>query len=80
VIAAAKRATDVVARLGGDEFGVLAVECDADAAAVLADRMSRALAAAGIRASVGHATRVPAAGLDSAWRRADAAMYARKRR
>jgi diguanylate cyclase len=79
VIQASKRAADVVARLGGDEFGVLAVECDEGAAAVLAERLRRALAAAGIRASVGHATR-RAAGLAGAWAEADAAMYASKRR
>jgi diguanylate cyclase len=80
VIESTKRAADVVARLGGDEFGVLAVECDAGAAAVLADRIGRALEQAGIRASVGHATRRPAGGLAEAWAEADAAMYARKRR
>jgi len=80
VIDATKRTTDVVARLGGDEFGVLAVECDEGAASVLAGRLRRALQAAGIRASVGHATRRPSAGLAAAWLEADAAMYARKHR
>jgi diguanylate cyclase len=80
VIGSTKRAADVVARLGGDEFGVLAVECDERAAAVLAERIRVALEAAGVRASVGHATRRPSAGLGQAWAEADSRMYARKRR
>ena len=80
VIDACRRAADVVARLGGDEFGVLAVECDESAAKVLADRLRGALEAAGIRASVGHATRQPSGTLASAWSAADDQMYAEKRR
>jgi diguanylate cyclase len=80
VIGSTKRAADVVARLGGDEFGVLAVECDEGAAAVLAERIRAALEAAGVRASVGHATRRASAGLRQAWVEADSRMYARKRR
>ena len=80
VIDACRRAADVVARLGGDEFGVLAVECDESAAKVLADRLRGALEAAGIRASVGHATRQPSGTLAQAWSAADAEMYAEKRR
>jgi diguanylate cyclase len=80
VIDSTRRAADVVARLGGDEFGVLAVECDELAAKVLADRLRGALDAAGIRASVGHATRQPPGTLARAWSVADAEMYAYKRR
>jgi diguanylate cyclase (GGDEF)-like protein len=80
VIDSTRRAADVVARLGGDEFGVLAVECDEPAAKVLADRLHGALDAAGIRASVGHATRQPTGTLAQAWSAADAEMYAHKRR
>jgi diguanylate cyclase len=80
VIDSTRRAADVVARLGGDEFGVLAVECDEPAAKVLADRLRGALEAAGIRASVGHATRQPTGTLAQAWSAADAEMYAHKRR
>jgi diguanylate cyclase (GGDEF)-like protein len=80
VIDSTRRAADVVARLGGDEFGVLAVECDEPAAKVLADRLRGALEAAGIRASVGHATRQPTGTLAQAWSAADADMYAHKRR
>ncbi len=80
VLDACRRAADVVARLGGDEFGVLAVECDEPAAKVLADRLRGALAVAGIRASVGHATRRRSGTLAQAWSAADAEMYAQKRR
>jgi diguanylate cyclase len=80
VIDSTRRAADVVARLGGDEFGVLAVECGEPAAKVLADRLRGALEAAGIRASVGHATRQPTGTLAQAWSAADAEMYAHKRR
>jgi diguanylate cyclase len=80
VIDSTRRAADVVARLGGDEFGVLAVECDEPAAKVLADRLRGALEAAGIRASVGHATRQPTGTLAQAWSVADAEMYVHKRR
>jgi diguanylate cyclase (GGDEF)-like protein len=79
-IRAVVRPEDVVARLGGDEFGILAVECDEPAAKVLVDRLRGALDAAGIRASVGHATRQPSGTLAQAWSTADAEMYARKRR
>jgi diguanylate cyclase (GGDEF)-like protein len=80
VIDSTRRAADVVARLGGDEFGVLAVECDEPAAKVLADRLRGALEAAGIRASVGQATRQPTGTLAQAWSAADTEMYAHKRR
>ena len=80
VIDSTRRAADVVARLGGDEFGVLAVECDEAAAKVLAERLRSALQAAGIRASVGHATRDPSGDLDRTWAQADRAMYSQKRR
>jgi diguanylate cyclase len=75
VVDSCRRAADVVARLGGDEFGVLAVECDEPAAKVLAGRLRGALEAAGIRASVGHATRRPSGTLAEAWSAADAQMY-----
>jgi diguanylate cyclase len=80
VIDSTRRAADVVARLGGDEFGIMAVECDESAAKVLADRLRGALEDAGIRASVGHATRQPSGTLAQAWSTADAEMYAHKRR
>lgn len=72
------RSVDVICRLGGDEFGLLAPETDAAGAAQLASRLRRAMAAAGVQASLGVATAV-AGGLDAAWHSADADMYADKR-
>ena len=72
------RTDDVVARLGGDEFGILCVESDAGAAATLVERLRRALAARGIRASIGMAARTDRTGLDAAAQAADRAMYADK--
>lgn len=76
--------TDVVARLGGDEFGVLVPRAgDADG---LARRLRAVLRSAttpdGLRvhASVGAATARPGERLPDVVRRADAAMYAEKRR
>jgi diguanylate cyclase (GGDEF)-like protein len=70
------RAGDTVARTGGDEFAVLAF-ATGDAAAV-EERIDAALGRAGLRASVGAASRAAGGSLDAAWERADAAMYARK--
>jgi diguanylate cyclase (GGDEF)-like protein len=75
----ATREVDVVARLGGDEFGIIAVECDADGAAQLLDRLRAALDRRGIRASVGVAMRAAASDLARAWEDADRLMYAQKR-
>ncbi len=69
------RAPDVVARVGGDEFGLLFVECGEEVAVRVVARIRAALAAAGVEASVGLAVRDPQAGLEGAWREADAAMY-----
>jgi diguanylate cyclase (GGDEF)-like protein len=74
------RSQDVAARVGGDEFAILAVECDAVAAANLLARLRKALAAAGINASIGLAMREPARGLQHAWEEADRAMYVEKGR
>ncbi len=82
-------AADTVARLGGDEFAVL-VESDLQPA-VVADRVCAALAAPfaldgqvrTVRASVGLVVpdgHGPAASAELLLRRADAAMYAAKRR
>jgi diguanylate cyclase (GGDEF)-like protein len=73
------RATDIAARLGGDEFSILAVECDATAAATLLDRLRMRMAAEGIKASCGLAMRQPEKGLRCALSDADAAMYADKK-
>lgn len=78
-LSAAVRRHDVAARVGGDEFAVLAVHADAAGVAVLVERIERALAATGVRASLGAATRDPARGLVEAVLAADAAMYEMKR-
>jgi diguanylate cyclase (GGDEF)-like protein len=80
VLGAVVRSQDVAARVGGDEFAILAVECDATAAANLLKRLRKALDAAGINASIGLAMREPARGLQHAWEDADRAMYLEKSR
>lgn len=72
------REHDVVARVGGDEFAVLGVECDADKAASLVERLRAALKRAGIQASVGVSLRAGSHNLNNAWEQADAAMYVSK--
>ena len=86
------RPGDTAARLGGDEFVVLCEDTSPDRAAVIADRLREAASwpfdVAGhrvvISASVGTSTpdRADSASLEPAelLRRADAAMYAEKRR
>ena len=72
------RATDVAARFGGDEFAILAIECDAAAAAVLVERLRAQLETQGVKASIGVARRQPDKSLFDALTEADAAMYAEK--
>jgi diguanylate cyclase (GGDEF)-like protein len=73
------RAHDMAARTGGDEFALLAAECAAEDVASLVVRVTDALAAAGVEASIGFGVRRPAGGgLEAAWRTADAAMYRSK--
>ncbi len=74
----AVRTGDVVARLGGDEFGILCAACDRDTGESLQTRCQTALAAEGIRASIGHAARHPSHDLIAAWESADQRMYAMK--
>jgi diguanylate cyclase (GGDEF)-like protein len=73
------RRTDVVARVGGDEFAILAVKCDASAAARIRDHIESTLMRANAPATVGYSVRSEAGDLFEAWRQADGAMYNRKR-
>lgn len=73
------RRTDVVARVGGDEFSILAVKCDANAAARIREHIESTLMRANAPATVGFAVRSEAGDLFEAWRQADGAMYHRKR-
>lgn len=88
ILAAAFRGSDVIARLGGDEFAVLMVGASDAPPAI--DRLREQLTARNqapgadyaIRASLGSATFQPDSGesLAGLLQRADAAMYAEKRR
>jgi diguanylate cyclase (GGDEF)-like protein len=69
------RDTDVAARVGGDEFSVLVAECKPELAGRLHERMRAAFDEAAIAASIGHAMREPASGLEQAWKDADQDMY-----
>ncbi|GAA1854698.1 hypothetical protein GCM10009836_38460 [Pseudonocardia ailaonensis] len=79
-LAAVVRDGDVLARLGGDEFGIIAVGATPDEAAELVRRAEAALVAAGVSGSFGHAPYSIVAGFPGAWKAADEAMYAQKRR
>ena len=74
----AVRLSDHLARVGGDEFAVLAVDFDGKPE-VLLERLTSALEAADIDASVGVAPFVPGSTLIEAYARADDAMYENKR-
>ncbi|MFD0482123.1 EAL domain-containing protein [Kineococcus sp. GCM10028916] len=72
------RPEDLVVRLGGDEFAALLPDADRARAAAVAERLRAELGSAGVRVSIGAATRRAATGLGVAWHEADAAMYADK--
>lgn len=72
------RKQDIVARIGGDEFAMLCVECTLDEGELIRQRLTQALAAHQLRASVGIAGRHPSQGLRWAWANADQAMYTHK--
>lgn len=80
-IRSAVRDEDVVARTGGDEFAVLAVEADSPLPESVLHRIRAALADVEVPASAGAAAaQGPTESLEEAVKRADAAMYAEKRR
>ena len=82
------RETDLLARLGGDEFAVLVIDCDANAAAVIAEKLRRVVEEATffwdnrifrISASIGLAHLVePSTTVQEAVRTADVACYMAK--
>lgn len=80
------RTSDVVARLGGDEFALVLWRCDREAGAkkiaALAQRMVQPpdLSGAGIAASIGMVVLGGGESPEAALARADAEMYAQKRR
>ncbi len=76
----ASRDSDTVARVGDDEFALLALDCDDARLRVVVSRLRRALAQAGVGASVGGASRRPGVGLDAAWAEANGMLQADKER
>jgi len=78
VLGDAVRSADIVARLGGDEFAALSGETDLPEAHTERTRLRDLLAAAGVPASVGAATRDPQGGLGAAVGHADSDMYRAK--
>lgn len=73
------RSADQAFRIGGDEFALLLPEVTTEGLSGLHDRLTGALAAAGVAASVGCAIREPVGSLHASVRAADAEMYERKR-
>jgi diguanylate cyclase len=82
------RETDFIARYGGEEFVVLLVGTGADAGLAVADEMRQAVAACGLHTrnrpitvtiSCGLTELLPGDTVDSAFERADAALYEAKR-
>lgn len=80
VLTRSLRPGDVVARLGGDEFGLIIRGLGAEAVVRFVARTSKALETNGIAGSFGHAPITIVAGFPGAWKKADAGMYAEKRR
>lgn len=78
VLREALREHDVVARIGGDEFAVLVRGLTKEQGAALKERVSEALTAAGVQASVGYAMRLAHGSLTIALAHADANMYETK--
>jgi len=74
------RRTDVVARLGGDEFAVLCPQTPAGEGSLVVERLRAERDAAGLSAGIGAATLEQVGTMAETEARADAAMYADKRR
>lgn len=72
VLGTVSRPGDALGRVGGDEFALLAVECGADAAQALLDRLCDRLTDAGLVAATGVATLEPGEQLEQVWQRAQA--------
>jgi diguanylate cyclase (GGDEF)-like protein len=85
ILAGQARDIDVVARLGGEEFAVLMPSCDAEGAAVLADRARDAIARAqsprlpAVRMSAGLAAAEAPETVQALLQAADVALYRAKR-
>jgi hypothetical protein len=73
VLAGTVRRGDVLARLGGDEFGIVAVGATPEQAGELVAHAERAMAAAGVAGSFGHAPYSVVTGFPGAWQAADEA-------
>lgn len=74
------RPGDRAYRIGGDEFAVLLSHTDADGARVLARRISRELADAGVQVSIGVSVLRPGVGAEILRVEADSALYEAKRK
>lgn len=74
------RDADVLARIGGDEFAVLIRGITKEQGLAVFSRVSNAIEAAGVQASIGHAMRLTQGTLDEAFRIADVRMYENKTR
>jgi len=73
------RAGDRPYRTGGDEFALSLTHTDAEGARILTRRLSRDLADAGIRASIGASALRPGLQADTLRAEAGAALYEAKR-
>ncbi len=72
------RDSDIIARVGGDEFAILGTPCNPGTAEQIVKRVRKALERAGVRASIGMASRVPALHLGELWTEADQLMFGEK--